>query len=487
MRHVVATGHPSVTAIGADVLRAGGNAFDATVACGFASTVAEPGLTSLGGGGFLLARPAGGRAALFDFFVDTPGRGHPGPPVVPDVTPITVRFPSSEQVFHTGLGSVAVPGMLRGLVQVQARLGRLPLADVVSPAARLARDGVVVNRAQGHVLGLLRAVLTATPAGRALFAPGGRYLVAGDRFANPTLGAFLAQVAREGDREFYEGAIASEIARTMRDGGGLVTAADLRAFRVVAREPLAVPYRGLRLLTNPPPSVGGRWLADALALLGTAAPGGIASGFGSAEHLTLLLAVQEEMAGRAVPAGRGGTTHASVCDAEGNVASMTSSNGECSGHLAGTTGVVLNNMLGETDLHPAGAGPAVPGERVGSMMAPSMLLDGDRVRLALGSGGSTRIRTALLQVLSNVVDFGMPVEAAVGAPRLHWDGARVQCEPGFPASATAALGDRRPLNVWPVTDVYFGGVQAVSPDGEGAGDPRRGGAAVVVAAVSRRS
>jgi gamma-glutamyltranspeptidase/glutathione hydrolase len=487
MRDVVATGHPSVTAVGADVLGAGGNAFDAAVACGFASTVAEPGFTSLGGGGFLLARPRGGPAVLFDFFVDTPGRGRRGPPADPALTPITVRFPSSEQVFHTGLGSVAVPGMLRGLVHVHARLGRLPLADVVSPAAQLARDGVVVNRAQGHVLGLLGAVLTATPAGRALFAPGGRPLGAGDRFANPDLATFLEQVAREGDREFYQGPIAGEIARTMRDGGGLVTEADLRAFRVVAREPLVVPYRGRRLLTNPPPSVGGTWIADALALLEAGAPDGVAAGFGSAEHLSLLLAVQEEMARRPLPAGRGGTTHVSVCDAAGNVAAMTSSNGECSGHIAGATGVMLNNMLGETDLHPAGADPAVPGARVRSMMAPSVLLEGDRVRLVLGSGGSTRIRTALLQVLSNVVDFGMPVEAAVAAPRLHWDGTRVQCEPGFPAPATALLGGRRPLNVWPVTDVYFGGVQAVAPDGAGAGDPRRGGAAVALPAVSRRS
>jgi len=115
------------------------------------------------------------------------------------------------------------------------------------------------------------------------------------------------------------------------------------------------------------------------------------------------------------------------------------------------------------------------------MMAPSVLLDGERVRLALGSAGSTRIRTALLQVLLDVVDFGMRVGQAVAAPRLHWDGARVHCEPGFSDAACAALGRRWPLNVWRVTDVYFGGVQAVSPDGEGAADPRRGGSTEVVA------
>jgi gamma-glutamyltranspeptidase/glutathione hydrolase len=317
-------------------------------------------------------------------------------------------------------------------------------------------------------------------------------LVEGDRFVNPDLADFLDHVGREGDRAFYEGGIGRALADAMHAGGGLVTAADLAAFRVIERAPLAVAYRGVRLLTNPPPSIGGAWLERALRLLVAAAPEGIGGGFGSAGHVTLLAALLQELdraeaatataadAVRRILLATGGTTHAAACDADGNVATMTTSNGEWSGHVAPRTGVMLNNMLGEADLHPDGFHQAAPGERVGSMMAPSILLDGERVRLAFGSGGSTRIRTALLQVLVNVVDFDMSVADAVAAPRLHWDGAQTQCEPGFPESARAALARRWPLNVWRVTDVYFGGVQAVSPDGGGAADPRRGGSAVAV-------
>jgi gamma-glutamyltranspeptidase/glutathione hydrolase len=494
MRAVVATGHPEVTRIGAAALAAGGNAFDAAVACGFASSVAEPCLTSLGGGGFLLARPAVGQPVLFDFFVDVPGRGRAVGAGRPVLEPVTVRFPASDQVFHVGLGSVAVPGVLRGLLHVHRRLGRLPLTELVAPAVGLAHDGIVVNRTQAHVLQLLGALLMRTAAGRALFAPHGTLLVEGDRFVNRDLAGFLGHVGREGDRELYEGGIARALADAMEAGGGLVTLDDLAAFQVVERAPLAAGYRGLRLLTNPPPSIGGAWLVRALGLLAAAAPGGIGNGFGSSRHVTLLTGLLQELdradaatapaddAVRRILLATGGTTHAAVCDAAGNVATMTTSNGEWSGHVAPGTGVMLNNMLGEADLHPDGFHRARPGERVGSMMAPSILLDGDRVRLAFGSGGSTRIRTALLQVLLNVVDFEMGVAEAVAAPRLHWDGARVQCEPGFPESARGALRRRWPLNVWRVTDVYFGGVQAVSPDdGEGGADPRRGGATQVVA------
>ncbi len=477
---VVATGHPEATRVGRDVLRAGGNAFDAAVACGFASAVVEPCLTSLGGGGFLLGRPAAGPPVLFDFFVDVPGRGRPAGAPPPEMAAVTVRYPSSDQVFHVGLGSVAVPGVLRGLLHVHGRLGRLPLADLVHPAARLAREGVALNRAQAHVVGLLHDLLMRTADGRALFAPRGRLLAEGDRFANADLAGFLDHVGRAGDREFYEGAVARTLVEAMCAGGGRVTAEDLAAFRVVERAPLAVAYRGLRLLTNPPPSVGGAWLARALRRLEAAAPVGLPDGFGSPAHVALLVEVAVELAQPGVGHGAGGTTHVSVCDGEGNVASMTTSNGEWSGHVAPGTGVLLNNMLGEADLYPGGVERAAPGERVGSMMAPSLLCAGDRVVLALGSGGSTRIRTALLQVMVNVVDLGMGIAAAVRAPRLHWDGVRVQCEPGFPAAAREALARRWPLTLWTVRDVYFGGVHAAAPDGHGAGDPRREGAVAVV-------
>ena len=495
----VASGHPQVTETACAILRAGGNAFDAVVAAGFAAAVAEPALTSLGGGGFLLARTAQGQAVLFDFFVDTPGRGLPDAQRDPHFLPVTVRFPGCEQLFNIGLGSAATPGGLRGYLHVHRRLGRLPLREVLAPAIALARAGVTVNTQQAYFFELLIPILTLTAAGQALFAPEGSVLGAGEVYRNPDLAAFLETLPRDGDREFYEGALAQSVAAAMRAGGGLLTTADLAGYRVIEREPLAVDYRGYRLLTNPPPSFGGALLALSLRLLATRAVA--EPGFGAPAHLALLAAVMQEVDHRRaegylsptdldppglaesqarVRSASGGTTQVSVCDGEGNAASMTISNGEGSGCIVPNTGIMLNNMMGEDDLHPDGFHASPPGLRVASMMAPSLLLAGDAVRLALGSGGSKRIRTALLQVISNIVDFQMNLPDAVEAPRLHWDGERIQIEPGFTGAALAALMARWPINLWPGFDVYFGGVHAAAVDGDGAGDPRRGGCAARV-------
>jgi gamma-glutamyltranspeptidase/glutathione hydrolase len=191
----------------------------------------------------------------------------------------------------------------------------------------------------------------------------------------------------------------------------------------------------------------------------------------------------DEVRARGETAGRlrcaRGTTHVSVSDGEGNVASMTTSNGESSGYFVPGTGVMLNNMLGEDDLHPEGFHAAPPGERVSSMMCPSLLMRDGEVVLALGSGGSKRIRTALAQVISNVVDFGLDPQEAVEAPRVHWDGDQVQAEPGYSEVALEALAGRWSTNRWDDRNLYFGGVHAVAPGREGAGDPRRGGSVAV--------
>jgi gamma-glutamyltranspeptidase/glutathione hydrolase len=481
------------------MLRAGGNAFDAVVAAGFIAAVAEPALTSLGGGGFLLARTGQGRAVLFDFFVNTPGHGLRVGAIEPHFLPITVRFPSSEQIFNVGLGSVAVPGVLRGYLHIHRRLGRLPLSEVLAPAIHLARDGVVINHKQAYFLDLLTPIMTLTVPGQALFTPDRHSLREGDVYRNPDLAAFLETLPFDGEREFYEGDLARCMDQEMRAGDGLLTVADLAAYQVIEREPLPVEYRGFRLLTNPPPSFGGSLIALSLRLLEAREISQL--GFGTPAHLTLLTAVMQEVdrrrtegylspadlgqAGIAesqnwVRLASGGTTHISVCDAEGNAASMTTSNGEGSGYFAPKTGIMLNNMMGEDDLHPEGFHVSPPGLRVASMMAPSLLLTGDQLELALGSGGSKRIRTALLQVISNRVDFGMRPEAAVKAPRLHWDGQQVQAEPGFSDAALTTLEGRWPVNRWPVQDLYFGGVHVAAPDGDGAGDPRRGGHAAMV-------
>lgn len=503
-RSVVATGHELVSGAAAEILRAGGNAFDAAVAAGFSGAVAEQTLTSLGGGGFLLARTSGNRGAaeeiFFDFFVDTPGRGL-GRKVEPHFFPVTVDFGGSRQDFNIGLGSIAVPGILKGLLHVHQRLGRMDLADVLFPAITLAR-GHELNPFQAGFLHLLHPIMTMTETGRRLYEPGGRYMQPHDILVNEDMAAFLEQLVHDRGESFYRGEIAKKIEQDMQEGDGLLTCADLSGYRVIERKPLSASFRGRTLLTGPPPSRGGSLIALSLALLEDM---DVPAEWGSPEHLLRTTGLMREVESlreqgvctpealaeylkngkipestRRIRLFSRGTTHISIADHHGNVASMTCSNGEGSGYFAPGTGVMLNNMMGEDDLHPEGFHSSPPGERVASMMSPSLLLHGDEVELVIGSGGSKRIRTAITQVLTQLVDFRREPELAVQSPRLHYDGEVLQVEPGFSPEALAALKEVLPVNIWQEQSMYFGGVHIVVPGKCGVGDSRRGGSVAVV-------
>jgi len=486
---VVATGHPLVSAAAAEILQQGGNAFDAAVAAGFAGAVAEQTLTSLGGGGFLLARTGQGKEMLFDFFTDTPGRGLEQCDLQPHFFPVTVHFPGSDQDFNIGFGSVAVPGNLKGFLHVHKRLGRLDLEQILQPAITLASDGLILNDSQGYFLNLLEPIMTYSPVGRKLYTINGSCARQGDRVTNQDLAAFLASLPQDGGESFYRGAIAQAIDYDMRKGKGLLTAEDLAAYKVIERTPLAIGYRDYIFLTNPPPSMGGSLIGLALTLLESQDMTGM--GFHTPPHMLLMAKLMNEVeklrehgitfaslenSCASIRQFSRGTTHLSIADKEGNVASMTCSNGEGSGYFVPGTGIMLNNMMGEDDLHPEGFHASPPGQRVSSMMSPSLLLKDENVAMVIGSGGSKRIRTAITQVLSGIVDFGLQVQQAVEAPRIHWDGTMMQVEPGLDLDAITVLEHHWPINIWSTIDVYFGGVHTVIPGSGGGGDPRRGGA-----------
>lgn len=505
-KSIAATGHSLVSEVAATVLRAGGNAFDATVAAGFASCVAEPALNSLGGGGFLLGHSAvQGQDIFFDFFVDTPGRGANCSLHEPHFFPVAVQFSGSEQVFNVGLGSVAVPGILKGLLHIHRRLGFMDLDEVVAPAIELAR-GHRLNKKQAYFLKLLRPIMTLFPQGQSIYEPEGSYLQENDQLINYPLAGFLEEIITDGGDSFYYGEIAARIGEDMVESQGLLTQEDLAAYRVRERPPLAVPFRSYQLLTAPSPSMGGSLVGLSLSLLSSEDPP--AFEFDSAEYLLHTTALMQEvervrksgffspsdlqnfLQNRSARSGAvknirifsRGTTHISVADKDGNCAAMTCSNGEGSGYFAPHSGVMLNNMMGEDDLHPQGFHSSPPGQRVGSMMSPSLLIKDGEVALVIGSGGSKRIRTAVSQVLTQVVDFGRTIQEAVQAPRLYWDGEQVQLEPGFSSEAVNCLRQRVAVNEWKGLGVYFGGVHAVIPGVEGAGDPRRGGTVTEVKA-----
>jgi gamma-glutamyltranspeptidase/glutathione hydrolase len=488
---VVAAGHPLTARSGADVLRDGGNAVDAALGAMLVSFACEPLLTGLGAGGYMLVVAPDGARTLLDFFVEAPGRGA-DPGARGELVPIDVSFGDAAQVFNIGEASVGAYGVPAGLCEAAKRFGRVPLADLVVPAARLAREGVELNREQAYVIEILEGIVTATPETRALFAPEGHVLHAGELVRQPELADALERLGAEGSEPFYRGDIAAAIVERVTGRGGILTAEDLAAYEVVQREPVRVSYRGLEVLTNAPPSAGGILIAHALALLDEQQrPPGVPEIVAVMER-TQSERTPEFLEGLSDPefvqtflggAGKlGSTTHIAVLDREGWACSVTCSNGEGAGIVVPGTGMHLNNMLGEQDLNPLGFHRHPPGHRLPSMMAPTIALR-DRVpQLALGSAGSNRIRSAILQTIVRVVDDGLRAPEAVCAPRVHFEDEIVFAEPGVDVSALEAAG--REIGHFRELNLFFGGVQAVERDADGCfwggGDPRRGGAAIVV-------
>jgi len=510
---VAASGSAEVTQTAVDILEAGGNAFDAALGALCTASIAEPLLASLGGGGFLVALPNEERPRVYDFFCQTPGVCRPSGDI--DFFPILADFGAAHQEFHVGLGAGAVPGVVAGIFDAHADLGRMPIAEIMQPAASLARSGVLVDAFHDYIIRILKAIITATPEAFGLYeSPGspGELISAGELLRNPKAADALDALASEGPDLFYRGEWAERLAADCAEKGGHISLEDMSSYRVVRREPVVFRYRDVKIAINPPPSPGGCLVAFALGVLSDWNCSG--RDWGGPEHMMNLLramraasiarhdfsmegGLDSEVMGRLLSEDTiqewqqsirlhslfsRGTTHISVADADGNLASLTASNGEGCAYVLPGTGIMLNNMLGEEDLHPAGFNRWKPGVRLASMMSPTVVEKPDGTRFALGSGGSNRIRSAVTQVLVNLLDFGMASIDAVAAPRIHLEGGLLSVEPDLPAESVEVLDSTVPSSHhWPERNLFFGGVHTVSvaPGGvfEGAGDPRRGGAA----------
>ena len=352
----------------------------------------------------------------------------------------------------------------------------------------------VVNPEQAFFISILAPILTHYEEARAIYAPGGKLIEAGDLFRFPELGDALERLGAEGSEPFYRGPLARLLSDWVIERGGTLGAADLAAYEPIPREPVSVSFRDREVRTNPPPSSGGILIAFALGLLGGAS-GSIETEriievmeLAQAERTREFLAglYEESFAARFLAPDRlGSTTHITAIDADGVCASVTCSNGTGSGLVVPGTGVHINNMLGEEDLNPLGFHRHQPGRRMPSMMSPTVVLREGELEAGLGSGGSNRIRSAILQTIVRLVCDRRGVAAAVNAPRVHFEAGAVEAEPGIDEAALERLAERGYEVVrWPDRNVFFGGVHAVARDpatGElaGAGDPRRGGAVAV--------
>ncbi len=433
-------------------------------------------------------------------------------------------FGPARQEFHIGFGSIATPGIVSGLFTVHRDIGTLPMDVIVAPAVSLAREGVEIQCFQATILEWLAVICLARAEGRAIFGdPDNQRVIArpGTRLRMSALADTFEALAREGEELFYKGDIAQRVARDCRDNGGHLGLDDFAAYTTLKRPPLMRHYRDLDIAINPPPSSGGVLIAFALDLLSRVDLS--AHGFGSITQLALLARTMDQtnqarlvsemhrlpedrMAAHLLdpdhlatyakailshPQARRGTTHISVVDGVGNTAALSTSNGEGSSYIVADTGIMLNNMLGEEDVNPHGFHDWPVNRRLASMMAPTILWRPDGLTITLGSGGSNRIRTAILQVLINLIDLDMEVGEAVRAPRIHVEEDRLDVEhgvevaPGFSEATVKALcADFQRHKLWPARNMYFGGVHTVVANRaeayfDGSGDPRRGGVAML--------
>ncbi len=547
---VIAAGHERTVQAAEDILKSGGNAFDAAVAAHFTACVSEPVLSSLAGGGFLLAQTDSGTQILYDFFAQTPIRRRETAET--EFFPITADFGETLQEFHIGMGSFATPGTVNGLFAVHRDLCTMPMNRLVEPAVQLAREGVITNGFQAYIFDIVSPVYLSRSEARRVYGSSsrpGELVREGDLLRQPEMAETFEMLAREGEDCFRRGEIARNVDRMSREHGGHVTLDDMYHYEVIRRKPLKTDFHKHRLAINPAPSSGGMLIAFALKMMESEESvesveskepeepkepkESKESGepeepekpkesgesehypFGSAGQLWRLVMAQEltDVARKQIEWNdrqqdhesrlfhsrfldgyrqkfrnrhhfSRGTTHISIMDSKGNTASLTTSNGEGCGYMIPGTGIMLNNMLGEEDLHPGGFHRWPENQRISSMMAPAILNLCDGSVVALGSGGSNRLRTAILQVILNLTVHRMSLEQAVHSPRIHCEKNVLSIEKGFNEKELEPLRNRYPENkIWSGFNLFFGGTHAVRSTKtgfEGAGDPRRGGVSLVV-------
>ncbi|MGD0526273.1 MAG: gamma-glutamyltransferase [Polyangiaceae bacterium] len=527
---MVVTDNAIGTRVGVSVLASGGNAIDAAVATAFALAVAFPTAGNIGGGGFLVARIDGKPYAL-DFRETAPGAATRDMYLGPDG--------KTTKDSREGWRSVGVPGSVAGLWEAWHRLGshEKTWAELLAPAIELAERGFVVDAAFDEGIGYLKERLARFPASAALFLPNGAPPAVGSTWRDPDLAAVLRRIAAEGPAGFYQGPVADALARGMKDGGGLVTAADLASYRAIWREPVLYTYRGRNIIGMPPPSSGAVTMAMVAHLLegyDLRAMGwhSAAEVHLTAEAMRRAFAARNAKLGdpdfvknpldellsdawakeqratirldRATPTkdlfpqlGAGAasgphTTNFSVVDAQGNAVALTTTLNAWfgSGVTVPGLGFVLNDEMDDFATVPGTANmfglkqgepnAVAPGKRMLSSMSPTVVLDGKgNVELVLGAAGGSRIITAVFDELSNAIDFGMDAADAVRAPRFHQQDSpdtlflEPRALPADVVQALHAMGHE-------TKDVeHLADAPAIGRDGglwQGAPEPRRDGA-----------
>jgi len=504
MKGVVSAGDKNSAQAGADILREGGNAYDAAVAVMLAAPLCEPLFTSLGGGGFLLGVEENERPIIYDFFVDVPEKTINEP----EFFPIYVDFKTSIQEFHIGAGSIALPGMVKGIYQIYDEKCTLPLEILIKPALKYAREGIYLSPMQASFLKLTEPIFTATKSSRDIYTQEGKLLNETHLYKNSDYADFLENFAKEGSALFYEGEVASKIEHISKENDGLIYKKNLKNYETHKRKPIKFSYKNYEMYTNPPPSCGGMLITFTMKLLEQMnlkkyrsfeqvkqfiEALNITNDF-RAEHVDEFLhteGLEDILENKrlfknfAISQNSrlnlwGNTTHISIIDENKTAVSITTTNGEGSGHVIPGTGIMLNNMLGEEDLNPHGFFSWPAGIRLPSMMAPTAVLKQNQPHLLLGSAGSNRIRSAIIQTMINYLEYGMNINDSINSARTHYEKGVVCMEPPCAKEIRDEVEKLYKLNYFDDFNLFFGGVQAVTGNLQGGSDNRRGASVIRV-------
>lgn len=487
-RAMVVAQEPLATDVGVEVLRKGGNAVDAAVAVAFALAVTHPTAGNLGGGGFLLLRKANGETAFYDFRERAPQKA----------TRDMYLDDKGELTRDSLVGwrAPGVPGTVHGMDAVHRKYGTKPWAELLAPSVSLAK-GFTVSHALARSLRGASKTLARFPESKRIFLNDGKLFRSGDFWKQPELRATLERIAKHGAADFYEGEVAKRFAAEMAAAGGIITLEDLKSYRTAERKPLTGSYRGYDILTAPPPSSGGIGILQMMGML--EGSGYAEAGAGSAAALHYLAETMrrfyadrsEHMAdpdyykvpvsgllskaylaklrssidpnhastSEQIRPGKPGasesaeTTHFSIVDPEGNAVAMTYTlNGSYgSGVTVPGLGFLLNNEMDDFSAKPGApnlfglvqgeANAIQPGKRPLSSMTPTIVLKDGKLFMVVGAPGGSRIPNGVLQVILNVIDFGMNVQEAIDAPRIHhqWMPDKLSMERGFSPDTVALL------------------------------------------------
>lgn len=474
--HTIATGHSETSQAAATILDRGGNAYDAILAALMMSFVAEPLMSSPGGGGYLLACPAGGKPKILDFFSQTP---YDKDVDKKDFYPIYGDFGATQQEFHIGMAAAATPGVPAGIFAIHQQYASMPLLDIAQAAIEKANSGIVVNQQYAQVVKILKPILNYSSQAAAIYTnEKGRFVEPGDVNKNPQLAEFLHQLATHDDTWFYHENPAKNIVADMENAHGLLREKDFTSYQVMVRDALKFALDDWCIYTNAKPTSGGLLITEQLKHAKNN-PSDVLNHklIEAMVHADQLKKQQDFHSSR-------GTTHMSVIDAKGNVASMTVSNGEGCGYIVPDSGFMLNNFLGEEDINAGGFFNFETNSRMMSMMSPTILINGED-KFALGSGGSNRIKTALFQVIWQLISERKTLGQAIDAPRIHYENGVLDLEKGTNQNNIHSLLEAcDKVNEWDHRSLYFGGVNAVQygPTCSAVADSRRNGMGMIVKA-----